>query len=114
MAAKPTSAQHRALTLAAVALGSLAATWTPGIVTPITAAVLVYLTVIGGTAWVRRWDISQTLTVTTLILRAGVAAALRWTAIALQSGAAWLLWLLTTACAAVSPATPADATTVNA
>ena len=106
---KPTPAQHRALTIAAVALGSLAATWTPGIVTPITAAVLTYLTVIGGTAWARHWDISQTLTATTLHLRAGTAAALRWTAITLQSLAAWALWLLTTALAAVSPATPADA-----
>lgn len=113
MATKPTTAQHRALTLAATALAALAATWTPGIVTPITAAVLTYLTVIGGTAWARHWDISQTLTATTLHLRAGTAAALRWTAITLQATAAWALWLLTTALTAISPTTPADAT-VNA
>lgn len=110
---KPTPAQHRALTVTAAALGALAASWTPGIITPITAAILVYLTVITGTAWARHWDISATLTATTLTLRAGTASLLRWTAIALQSGAAWALWLLTTACAAVSPTTPADAT-VNA
>lgn len=113
MATKPTPATHRALTVTAIALGALAATWTPGIVTPITAAILTYLAIITGTAWARHWDTSHTLTATTQHLRAGTAATLRWTAITLQATAAWALWLLTTALTAISPTTPADAS-VNA
>jgi hypothetical protein len=92
-----THPELQALTTTAISLATLAFTWTPGLATPVIAAVLTYLAVTTGGSWALRWHTPHTLAATNLILRHTIAATLRATAWAIRTIATALLWLLNTA-----------------
>jgi hypothetical protein len=98
--------EQRALSTTALALASLAYTWTPGIAA-IPAAVLTYLAVVTLGAIGLRWTVAQTLAGTSLHLRLVAATTLRTLALIVQATATALLWLLNTATTAIAPK-PAD------
>ena len=94
---QPTQPETSALTSTAIALATLAWTWTPGLITPAVLAVLTYLTVITGAAKILRWDTPHTLLASSIALRNTIASLIRATAWTLQTITAGALWLLNTA-----------------
>jgi hypothetical protein len=80
-----TQPELQTLTSTATALATLAFTWTPGLVTPVIAAVLTYLAAITAGSQALRWHTPHTLAATNLILRHTLATTIRATAWTVQA-----------------------------